>query len=294
MSWLFERVAYMLRGVLALVLVSGAALLASSCTSSPAQIPVQNISVFAPPSLQAEVTAIGRSYSERGFGKVDVQILDGSSVVARIRGASETPDVLFTDGPAVAVHLETPIADPPVAWFALFATSPLVVAYQKKTAPLVRGMSWASLLKNPSVGHVDPTSDPEGLDAENAVGTAAHQTHNPTILRVMSDPKDVGPSGDLARFVKSGELDEALVFEDEALWADLSYTAVSASSTTGSFCVTIPKGAPHPAGGSQFIKLFLSSSNEAQLRSRGFSFPSTLTASGNAAKVPAELKGILG
>lgn len=198
------------RARLSLLALSLCAPLVTSCTSTPpSESQSQNISVVAPPSLHSEVAAIARSYFRHGYGRVTLETLNGSSVVTRLRSAGPVPDLVFTDGVSVDVHLETPTSHPAVAWFVVFGTSPLVLAYREKEAALIRGASWTSLLKNPSVGYVDPTSDPEGMDAETAVDTAAQTTHDPNILRVLSNPRNVEPSDAIVQRVKVGHTDRS-------------------------------------------------------------------------------------
>ena len=78
-----RRPSHLAHPSISLLALSLCAFLATSCTGSATPHQSQDISIYAPPSLQSEVAAIGRSYSAQGYGQVTVQTFDGSSVVAR-------------------------------------------------------------------------------------------------------------------------------------------------------------------------------------------------------------------
>jgi molybdate/tungstate transport system substrate-binding protein len=277
-----------------LLVVPVLASVVASCSSTP---PTSRsaITVSVPDSLAGPIRSVAHAYMAAGDGTIRLEVWDGSKTDASLRSSASIPDVVLADGVAVDVHLQTPVSHPVVSWFATFATSPLVVAFKASSATSkVTATTWYALMAKPGIGHLDPTQDPEGSAATTAIQAAAQWNHDPTDLRLLSEPSDEGPGSALIARVKGGTLFGAMVYENQAKTAGLLSAPIKSLLTNANYTVTIPTGSKQRSGATQFIEFLLSSTGRALLEKSGLTVTPHPTVAGNAGTIPTPLKSDLG
>jgi molybdate/tungstate transport system substrate-binding protein len=237
-----------------------------------------------------------------------------------------TPDVFISADPLVNTNiLMGPQNGNLVKWFAIVASSQLVLAYNphsrfaaKFQDSAANRIPWYEVLETPRVkfGRGDPSIDPKGYRTLFLFNLAGKHYHRPDIPGLLGDPMNpaqVFPEIVLMARVESGQFDAGFFYKHEILahhlpyielppeinlgdprfsdmYAQEVYTTPSGQRVTGApiiFTITIPESAPHRDAALAFVRFLLSS--EKLLREFGFGIVQHRTV-GNPAQVPAELR----
>jgi len=233
--------------------------------------------------------ASGRGYE--GFG-------GGSTEVANeIKGGVRRGDVFVSASAKADRALEGPANGGWVSWYSTFAASPLVLAYNphsRLAGEFRRGVPWYRVLAQNGirVGRTDPKLDPKGVLTVEAVEGAAGRMHDPALSRALTS-FEVFPETGLVGRLQSGQLDAGFLYSDEAVGAHLLTVPLAPVGKSAEYTVTVLNRAQVPSGAAAFVRYLLSAAGSASLTRNGLD-PQRPRFSGNAAAVPAGLRGVVG
>jgi molybdate transport system substrate-binding protein len=168
---------------------------------------------------------VGPAFS-RESGYTVTGFSDGSRALAsEIRGRTEVGDVFISASPDVNDTLEGTANGRWVSWYAEFATSPLVVAYNpsSKFADALKSEPWYEVVGQPGflVGRTDPATDPKGALTVTALDQAAKAHHLPSLATIAASSANVFPETSLVGELQAGQLDAGFFYGVEATAADL-------------------------------------------------------------------------
>jgi molybdate/tungstate transport system substrate-binding protein len=223
----------------------------------------------------------------------------GSLGAARlIHDHLRTPDVFISADPAVNESvLMGPKNGDLVRWYAIVASSQLVLAYNPKSpfAPRFEAAAagktpWYEVLETPGVhfGRGDPTIDPKGYRTLFLFALAGKHYQRPELPGLLGDPLNpaqVLPETALLARVEAGQFDAGIFYKHEivalklpfvslppeinlgdprfsALYAQATYTTPSGEHVSGApilFTVTIPTTVHDPVAAEAFVRFLLTS-----------------------------------
>jgi len=253
----------------------------------------------------------------------------GSLGAARlIHDRLRSPDVFISADPAVNERVLMGSTNGNLAtWFATFAASQLVLAYNPKSrfaadfAAAAAGKTpWYEVLGKPGVrfGRGDPAIDPKGyrtLFLFNLAGTYYRRPEIPRLLGEALNPAQVFPEVSLLARLESGQLDAGIFYKHEIVayklpfvsfppeinlsdsgfagfYAQATYTTPNGERVSGApilFTITIPKSVQDQAAAQAFVRFLLSSPD--LLKRFGFGIVEHRVG-GDRAQVPADLRGL--
>jgi molybdate/tungstate transport system substrate-binding protein len=220
----------------------------------------------------------------------------GSTALANaIKGGARTPDVYISASPK-ANNIVMPEQE---AWYALFAKSPLVIAYQphsKAAKAFASGKPWYDVVTQPgfTLGATNPKADPKGEKAQAAIQEVAEKTHEAGLAaKIKSHTKQYGETALPAR-VESGQVDAGFFYSVEAKAKNLETVSVKPAEEAAEYTVTVLENAKDKQAGVDFAGFLLSKKGRSILTKRGFTLvtPAKLTGSKNA--VPDKLRSEVG
>lgn len=245
-----------------------------------------------------------------------------------IRGHLRTPDVFISADPLVNENLLMgPQNSYAVKWFAVVASSQLVLAYNPRSKfakkfeeAAANKVPWYEVLSTPGLrfGRGDPTVDPKGyrtLFMFNLAGRYYHRDDIPKLLGQPLNPAQVFPEVVLLARVESGQFDAGIFYKHEIIarqlpyislpseinlsdprfsssYAQETYTTPSGQQVSGApilFTVTIPESARHREAALAFVQFLLKSSE--LLREFGLEEVEHRIG-GDAAQIPPALRGL--
>jgi molybdate/tungstate transport system substrate-binding protein len=234
-------------------------------------------------------TASGYGYE--GFG-------GGSTEVAnQIRGGVREGDV-FVSASAKADHsLEGAAGGNWVSWYSTFAATPLMLGYDPHSSfgkQLAHGKPWYKVITEPGilVGRTDPKLDPKGVLTVESVANAASKLHSPKLAAAL-DTFPVYPETALVGRLQSGQLDAGFFYAVEASSSHFPTVKLTPAYKYALYTVTILSHAANPAGAAALVRYLLNSARKSTLKRNGLA-PQKPSFSGNAAAVPAGLRGVVG
>ena len=306
------------------------ALLVSMLSSAAAEPPQSHsVSVLYAGSLAAVMeNGVGPAFS-KATGIAYKGEAHGSLGAARlIHDRLRSPDVFISADPAVnqRVLMGKENGDL-VTWFATFASSQLVLAYNPKSrfaagfaAAAAGKKPWYEVLEKPGVrfGRGDPTIDPKGYRTLFLFNLAGKHYQRPEIPGLLGDPLNpaqVLPEVSLLARVESGQFDAGIFYKHEIVayklpfvsfppeinlgdprfagsYARATYTPPNGERVGGApilFTITIPKTVQDQTAAKAFVRFLLSSPELL----KGFGFGIVEHRVGGArAQIPADLRGL--
>lgn len=209
--------------------------------------------------------------------------------------AGQAADVFVSASPAKNAGLMTATASSAAkeTWYATWATSPVVFAFQSGStvSTTLESTPWYQVLTNTKfrVGRTDPASDPTAVLADQAVTmTAAAVPAQAAALNafVSSTSNKYGETA-LPAEIESSQLDAGFMYQVEAKQQGLAYVPltvpdVDLSKIHASYTISILKDAPDQAGAEAFVNYLLGSPGLAFLNADGFTLvtPPAVTGTG--------------
>ena len=230
-------------------------------------------------------------FGYQGFG-------GGSTEVANeIRAGVRRGDVFISAAAAADMALEGSANGGWVSWYATFAASPLMLAYNPKSrfgVELARGKPWYRVLAEPGilVGRTDPKLDPKGILTVEAVDNAARKLHDPALAKALG-AFPVYPETTLIGRLQSGQLDAGFFYAVEASSAHLSTVTLTPVYKVADYTVTVLNHAPNPSGAAALVRFLLNAQRSYTLKRNGLTALKP-TFSGSKASVPASLRKVVG
>jgi molybdate/tungstate transport system substrate-binding protein len=184
-----------------------------------------------------------------------------------------------------------------VSWYAVFARSSLLLAYNPKSpfAHQLRTKPWWKVVTEPGfrLGRTDPRLDPKGKLSVQALEEAARAHHDPALAVLTRTQAGVFPEEDLVSRLQSGQLDAGFFYRVEAESAHLPTVGLGGLDLAAKFTVTIPNRAPDRLGAETFVRFLLGREARTILANHGLT-PMPPTVAGNVRAVPATLRSVLG
>ncbi|MGH9088976.1 MAG: substrate-binding domain-containing protein [Acidimicrobiales bacterium] len=223
----------------------------------------------------------------------------GSTALAEeITGGVHVADVLVSASPKADAALEGPANGTWVTWYATFATSPLLLAYNpsSKFAATFKSKPWWKVITEPGihVGRTNPVTDPKGALIVKAVDQAAAQEHDTALKSVVASTADVFPEQTLVGRLQAGQLDAGFFYGVEASAAKLPTVPLEGVDLGASYTITVVSHAPHAAAADALVEYFLSARGKTLLERNGLTELHAPKLSGNKSAVPSSLKKVLG
>lgn len=220
-----------------------------------------------------------------------VPFFGGSQALAsEIKGRVEPADVFVSAAPSVNSSLEGRANGDLASWYVTFATSPLVLGYSPSSrfARELRAQPWYQVVTRPGfrLGRTNPTTDPKGKLAVQALDAAGSAHHQPALARLAQTGDNVFPEAGLVGRLQSGQLDAGFFYQSEAKAAGLSTAPLTGTALGATFTVTILNDAPHRTAALAFVMYLFSPPARKALIADGFRMASPPTASGSGVPAP--------
>lgn len=207
-----------------------------------------------------------------------------TALAAQIKGKVRKADVFISASPDADAELMGAKNGEWVKWYVTYATSALVLGYNKKSkfADKIKAGPWYDVITEPGIriGTTDPEADPKGKLAHKAL-VAAGKDH-PKLLDLAKDDKIVFPEETLVADLQSGQLDAGFFYTSEAQLAGIPTVELTGQQLKATYTASVVKGAPNEAGAEAFVAYLLGPEGQAMLKKDGFKLvtPPTVTGSG--------------
>jgi molybdate/tungstate transport system substrate-binding protein len=240
--------------------------------------------------------ALGPAF-HRDTGYTLVGTAGGSDALAsQIMGGTTTADVFVSASAEADRSLEGAASGGWASWYATFATSPLVIAYNPTSpfASQLKARPWYRVVTEPGflLGRTDPATDPKGELAVEALDQASAAERLPALAQLTRTQSGVYPEETLVGLLQSGQLDAGFFYASEATAAGLPIIRLGAIHLEARYTVTVVNRDPHPTAAGAFVSFLLGRTGRAVMVHYGLSLVSPPTVSG-AVHVPARLRPAL-
>jgi molybdate/tungstate transport system substrate-binding protein len=269
-------------------------------SSSPGKSPSSSkpsgdVDVFSAGSLDTLMTkTVGPAFhAATGYTMVDTS--GGSGTLASdIQNKIDVADVFVSASPSKDQGLEGAKNGDWVSWYASFAASPEVLGYYPKSkfAKDLQTMPWYKVITMPGfrLGRTNPTQDPGGVLAAEALEETATAQHLPALKTLATESSDEYVEDTEEADIQTGALDASFMYEADANSQGSPFVPLTGVSLAGDYTITIVKGAPHLAAAEAFIKFLLGSTGQAEMKADHFEIVSPATLSGSG--VPSDLANL--
>lgn len=282
------------RALLGLGLPGGLAAVAGCGSSGDGSARSGTVNVLYAGSLVALMEQqIGPAYEKETGFKFAGFSGGSTALAAQIKGKVRRADVFLSASPDADAELMGAQNGDWVRWYVTYATAPLVLGFNSKSAFAARieADPWYDVIALPDfrIGSTDPRADPKGKLAHQAL-QAAGKDH-PKLLEIAANDKTIFPEEALVADVQSGQLDAGFFYSSEAKLAGLPTVQLTGQALKATYTATVVRGAPNEAGAEAFVAHLLGSRGRAVLQRDGFELaaPPTVTGSG----VPAAVRKVL-
>jgi molybdate/tungstate transport system substrate-binding protein len=253
--------------------------------------------VFSAGSLDTLMTkSVGPAFhTATGYTLVDTSHGSGT-LAADIKNKVAVADVFVSASPADDVALEGSANGNWVSWYANFATSPEVLGYYPKSkfAKDLQTMPWYKVITLPGfrLGRTNPSQDPGGVLAAEALNETATAQHDPALKTLATESSDEYAENPEEADIQTGQLDGAFMYEADANSQGSPFVKLTGTNLAGNYTITLVNNAPHLAAAEAFIEFLLGPTGQAELKADQFNVvsPPTVTGSG----VPSALSSVLG
>ena len=246
-----------------------------------------NVDVISAGSLDTLMTKSVAPAFHKATGYTLVDTSGGSSAdAAQIKNKVYVADVFVSASPAVDATLEGKSNGNWVSWYAAFANSPEVLAYNPKSkfATDLKTMPWYKVITLPGfrLGRTNPTQDPGGVLAAKALNETATAKHLPALKKLATETSDEYSEDTEVAGIQNGQLDASFMYEADANSQDSPFVKLTGVNLAGDYTITIVKGAPHTAAAEAFIKFLLGPTGQAEMKADHFGIvsPAQVTGSG--------------
>lgn len=198
----------------------------------------------------------------------------GSDALASgIKGGVLQGDVFISASPAVNASLEGSSNGNWVSWYDQFASSPLVLGYNPSStfARALKSKPWYEVISASGfhLGRTDPTTDPKGVLADDALDQAAKRHDLPALKTLGTETSDVFPETSLVGELQAGQLDAGFFYGVEAAAANIKTVPLTGTSLAGDYTITILNKAPHEAAAVAFVNFLLGKAGQKILAKNG-------------------------
>jgi molybdate/tungstate transport system substrate-binding protein len=255
-----------------------------------------DVDVFSAGSLDTLMTkSVGPAFhAATGYTLVDTSHGSGT-LAADIKDKTAVADVFVSASPTVDTTLEGSANGNWVSWYAAFAASPEVLGYYPKSkfAQDLKTMPWYKVITMPGfrLGRTDPSQDPGGVLAAEALNETATAQHLPALKTLATESSDVYSETPEEADIQTGQLDAAFMYEADANSQDSPFVKLTGVDLAGNYTITLVNKAPHQAAAEAFIKFLLGPTGQSEMKADNFEIVSPAKVSGSG--VPSGLTSLL-
>jgi molybdate/tungstate transport system substrate-binding protein len=231
--------------------------------------------------------ATGNTFTGFGAGS--------TALVAQIKGKVRQGDIFISASTKANGDLQGSVNGNWETWYLKFASSGLVLGYnpESKFAHDLLTKPWYDVITEPGfrLGTTDPTTDPKGKLATQALTDTAKTKHLGALTALAADTANFFPEETLVGRLQAGQLDAAFFYTSEAKGAGIATVPLTGVDLKATYTITILRGALHPAAAQAFIEYLLGPAGQAAMRQDGFQLtvPAELAGSG----IPISLTSVL-
>ncbi len=154
-----------------------------------------------------------------------------------------------------------------------FGYSPPVLGYnpQSKFAKDLTTKPWYEVVDLPGflLGRTDPTTDPKGVLAVDALTGVALSYDQPNLAPLASSSSNIFEETSLVGELQAGQLDAGFFYAVEAAAAHLKTVPLVGTQLSGQYTVAILNRAPHGAAAKAFVKFLLGPAGRKILAANG-------------------------
>lgn len=240
--------------------------------------------------------AIGPAFARATGDSVSGIAAGSQELASEIRGGMQRADVFISASPAVNARLEGKANGNFVAWYATFATSALLLAYNphSRFAHALRTRPWWEVVTSPGfrLGRTDPAVDPKGVLADKVLRRAARLHHKSPLLALARDASNEFPEQTLVGRLQAGQLDAGFFYAVEAHAAHLPTISLKTPGLEARYTITVLEDAPDAGRARTFIRFLLSGRGRRLLRAEGLRVPRPIRVSGKRSRVPVVLRAV--
>jgi molybdate/tungstate transport system substrate-binding protein len=216
---------------------------------------------------------VGPAFQKATGDTVDNISMGSDALASSIVGGTLQGDVFISASPAVNASLEGASNGNWVSWYDQFASSPLVLGYNpgSKFAQALKSKPWYKVISEPGfhIGRTDPTTDPKGVLADDALDQAAKKHDLPALKTLGTETSDVFPETSLVGELQAGQLDAGFFYGVEASAANIKTVPLTGTSLAGDYTITILNKAPHEAAAVAFVNFLLGKAGQKILAKNG-------------------------
>jgi molybdate/tungstate transport system substrate-binding protein len=246
-----------------------------------------DVYVFSAGSLDTLMTkSVGPAFhAATGYTLVDTSHGSGA-LEASIKDKTAVADVFVSASPADDTGLMGASNGDWVSWYGSFAASPEVLGYYPKSkfAKDLKTMPWYKVITMPGfrLGRTDPTQDPGGVLAAEALNETATAQKLPALKTLATEQSDVYAEDPEEADIQTGQLDGAFMYEADANSQGSPFVQLTGTSLAGNYTIALIKNAPHEAAAEAFIKFLLGPTGQAEMKADNFEIvsPAKVTGSG--------------
>jgi molybdate/tungstate transport system substrate-binding protein len=274
-----------------------AALLATSVPGASAAAKHSgDVDVLSAGSLDTLMTKVVGPAFQKATGYKLVDTSGGSSTLAAdIKNKVQVADVFVSASPTVTKTLEGKSGGDWVSWYASFAASPEVLGYYPKSkfAKDLKTMPWYKVVTVPGfrLGRTNPSQDPGGVLAAEALRETAKAQHLPALDKLASESSDEYSEDTEEAGIQSGQLDASFMYEADANSQNSPFVKLTGVSLAGDYTITLLNHAPHTAAAEAFIKFLLGPTGQREMKADHFEVVSPAKLSGSG--VPSALSSVV-
>jgi molybdate/tungstate transport system substrate-binding protein len=268
---------------------------ASAPASSAAALPTGDVDVFSAGSLDTLMTkqVAPAFHAATGYTLVDTSHSSGT-LEADIKNKVAVADVFVSASPADDTGLMGSGNGDWVAWYGSFAASPEVLGYYPKSkfAQDLKTKPWYDVITMPGfrLGRTDPSQDPGGVLAAEALNETAAAQHLPALKTLATEQSDVYSEDPEEADIQTGQLDGAFMYEADANSQDSPFVKLTGTNLSGDYTIALIKNAPHEAAAEAFIKFLLGPTGQAEMKADNFVIVSPAKVTGTG--VPSALSSL--
>lgn len=227
----------------------------------------------------AFTTKTGHPFSGEGKGS--------QALANEIRGKVTRADVFVSASPDADDMLRGGHNGDWVSWYATFASSPLVLGYNRHSrfARRLQDGTWRAVIAAPGfrLGRTDPRLDPKGklsLQALDQVGLG----------RLAHDQAGVYPEEALVGRLQAGQLDAGFFYSGEAAEHHIPTVDLTPVELGATYTVTVLNRAKDPDAAAAFVRYLLSDDGATVLRRHGLRVRHPPALTGPRSAVPRQLQ----
>ncbi len=281
-------------------LLGGALAAVSLATGAPAASAAVrhsgDVDVIAAGSLDTVLTTkIGPAF-HAATGYTMVASTGGSGTdAADIKNKVDVEDVFISAASADDTILMGAKNGSWVSWYASFAASPEVLAYDPKSqfAKDLRSMPWYKVVTMSGfrLGRTNPSQDPGGVLAREALEQTAASQHLPALKKLATESSDEYSEDTEQAGIQNGQLDASFMYEADANSQKSPFVKLTGVNLAGDYTVTLLNHAPHTAAAEAFIKFLLGPTGRQEMKADQFQIVSPAKPSGSG--VPSALHSVI-